>query len=100
MQPLLDMVKSDKLTVAAPARVLVKTVPDQIAAGFELVRRLQEGGYGAEIYLGGQETAYRWVALVRADGYIVTEVETGQTLTLDSAEAVLAALKQTGQRRN
>jgi histidyl-tRNA synthetase len=100
MQPLLDMVKTDKLTVAAPARVLVKTAPDKIAAGFELVRALQDAGFGAEVYLGGQETTYRWVALVKGETYIITEVETGQTLTLDSAEAVLTALKKTGQRNN
>jgi histidyl-tRNA synthetase len=100
MQPLLDMVRADKLPRASLARVLVKTAPDRIAAGFDLVRRLQDAGFGAEIYLGGGEAGYRWVALVKADAYIVTEVETGQTLTLDSADAVLGALQKAGQRNN
>jgi len=91
MQPLMDMVKTDKLTVTAPARVLVKTAPDKIAAGFELVRGLQDAGFGAEVYLGGAEVNYRWVALVKGNSYIVTEVETGQTLKLDVRGMIWAA---------
>ncbi len=98
MQPLLDMVKTDKVKSSDNARVLVKTVPEQITAGFELISRLQDAGLAAEVYLGGAEAGYRWLALVKADGYVLTEAETGKTLTLDSGKAVLDAIKKTGQR--
>jgi len=91
--PLMDLLPAGADGKPAALKVLVKAEPDCAAAAFQMINRLQQAGYGAEIFLGAQAAAgYDRVLMVQEDGFVLTDTAAGGSRELATAEAVLDAL--------
>jgi histidyl-tRNA synthetase len=100
LDPLMNMVKPETLAEPPAQRILIKaesSQPEAVKAGFNIAGRLREGGYVAEVYLGGQEPVnLRWTLDVQSKVplFILTDQVNHQRFELKTADEVLTLLSR------
>ncbi|MFC2021795.1 ATP phosphoribosyltransferase regulatory subunit, partial [Chloroflexota bacterium] len=95
---LMKLVKPETLAKPQAQRILIKAEPRQAEAarqGFNIVKRLHEAGYAAEVDLGGQEPAgLRWILDVqgKAPLFVLTDQVNHRRFEVQTTDEVLALL--------
>ena len=95
---LMKLVKPVTLAEPMAQRILIKVEPRQAEAvrqGFNIVKRLHEAGYAAEVDLGGQEpVGLRWTLSVqgKAPLFVLADQASQQRFEVRTADEVLALL--------
>jgi len=96
---LMNLVTPETLAEPLVPRILIRAEPEAMKQGFSIASYLRDGGYIAELYLGGQEPAnLRWTVEVRSKAplFILTDEINHTRCEAQIADEVLTLLGEEG----
>jgi len=94
---LMNLITPETLAKPPAQMLLIKAEPEVMKEGFSTASYLREGGYVAELHLGGQEPPdLRWILDVRekAPSFVLTDQVKHRRFEAQTTDEVLALLKK------